>query len=133
MKYLWIIFCLFIVSCQSAGKLKSFEDALNKEQYNEAFSRYSKEKTDQMDIWSKVEYDFLNILINKNPDHLLCLKHYKEFPNAYAPSIILCKILFDVTISNKYDNQDVLRLESYFKHVSHEKSYILKHIPKLLK
>lgn len=69
-------------------------------------------------------YDALNVVLKrKNAGQLYCSKQYKQYPNSFAMSTIVCSLLTDYMEKGKFEDKHVKTANLYFKE-NPEKQYI---------
>ncbi len=69
-------------------------------------------------------YDSLNVLLHKKEvKTLYCNKQYKQYPDSFAMSTIICSLLNDYLEKGKFEDKHVKLADLYFKENS-EKKYI---------
>lgn len=67
-------------------------------------------------------YDSLNVYLNKkNVKELFCDKQYKQYPNSFATSTILCSLLNDYLHEGKFSEQHLKKANLYFTENSENK------------
>lgn len=106
---------------------ENFKNLLKSKQYEKAFSLLNPEgmKTSE-DSLRITSYDTLNVMLNKkNVKELHCNKEFKEFPDAYAYSTLICGLLNDYLKTGTFSANRMKRAETYFKEEAQEKKYLL--------
>lgn len=69
-------------------------------------------------------YDSLNVLVNrKDVKTLYCNKQYKQYPDSFAMSTIICSLLNDYLDKGKFEEKHLKLADLYFKE-NGEKKYI---------
>lgn len=78
-------------------------------------------------------YDVLNVLVHgQNVKELYCDKQYKQYPNSFAMSTILCSLLNDHLKVGKFSEKNLKTANLYFKENS-EKNYMFEALKEIEK
>lgn len=106
---------------------EAFKNLLIAKEYQKAFSMLNAEGIKKaQNSFNITAYDSLNVLLNKKDvKELYCNKEYKEFPNAYAYSTLICGLLNDYLKTGKFSDQKLKRAETFFAVEDKEKKYLL--------
>lgn len=110
------------------GRFAQEENLINlikAKDYQKAFSLLNPEgvarSTNDFNI---TVYDSLNVVLKKkNAGQLYCSKQYKQYPDSFAMSTIVCSLLTDYLQKGKFDDKHVKTANLYFKENS-DKQYI---------
>lgn len=103
-------------------------DLVKDKKYSEALAALNPEGMDQegMNSLEFITYDALNVNLNKkNVKKLYCSTEFKNYPDAYTYSVLVCGLLNDYLTNNKFDEQRLKRAEKYFAEMDSGKSYLL--------
>lgn len=110
----------------------SFEKVLKEKNYEEELMKYNVERLVEADLASVVDYDLLNVLSRKkNVQKLFCYDQFKQYPDAFAPAIIVCGMLSDYLAGKELREESFTRLEKYFQEIDGDKRYILPYLREL--
>jgi len=87
----------------------------NKE-YSKALSVLNPNSLENSDNSSEaVIYDALNVSVHKkNVKNLYCEKEFKQYPDAYTYTVLICGLLNDYLTTSKFDEKRMARAERYF-------------------
>lgn len=87
----------------------------NKE-YQKALSVLNPQAFENSDNSSQaIIYDALNVSVHKkNVKKLYCEKEFKQYPNAYTYTVLICGLLNDYLTNSKFDEKRLARAERYF-------------------
>lgn len=97
----------------------------NKE-YEKALSTLNPQALENADNSAEaVIYDALNVSVHqKNVKNLYCEKEYKQYPDAYTYTVLICGLLDDYLKNSKFDPKRLARAEKYFAEEK-ERMYLL--------
>lgn len=110
------------------GRFAQEENLINlikAKQYEKAFSLLNPEAVARSTSdFNRTAFDALNVVLKKkNAGPLHCSKQYKEYPDSFAMSTIICSLLTDYLEKGKFDDKHVKTANLYFKENS-EKQYM---------
>ena len=95
-------------------------------EYAEALASMNPSGLDNVNINTKIKYDLLNILVNKDRvKSFFCDKMYAKYPNSYSYSMKLCSIFNNYKSTKKVSSKQIKNLEEYFKDSHQDKKYLL--------
>ena len=111
------------------GTFASEENLINllkEKDYDQAFSLISPKNLDEStNDFNIIVYDLLNVFHNKkNVKKLFCDKQFKQYPNSFAYSTILCGLLNDYLKNNEFSSDRIKMAEIYFKQENTDKKYL---------
>jgi len=105
---------------------------LKAKEYHKAFSLLNPQGMAQSTSdFNITVYDSLNVLLNrKDVKTLYCNKQYKQYPDSFAMSTIICSLLNDFLDKGKFEEKHLKTADLYFKENS-EKKYIFDMVSEL--
>jgi hypothetical protein len=104
----------------------SIETLIKEKKYQEVLLSYNPQAVfGATDIDTKIHYDVVNILVNKNKkNELACAATMKKYPDSYSYSVKICKILKEYQDTKKLSSSKLSDLNEYFKTNHSDKSYL---------
>lgn len=104
----------------------SIESLIKEKKYQEVLLSFNPQAVfGAIDIDTKIHYDVVNLLVNKNKkNELACAETLKKYPDSYSYSIKICKILKEYQDTKKLSLNKLSDLNEYFKGNHSDKSYL---------